>query len=210
MNVRYDMKDFIANLINEDPNVVNRPVIFCDLDGVLVDLESAIKFENFEKAEKSEIYYAKCIRDTIMYRIVLAKNLDLPIEIDQYPQCVSDFWSSLSWISGGRKLWNHLRSLGLEIRIISARPLVLRNCEFKGTVEGKSAWCERELEIDRSLVNVVPYRTKGIFATQIDGILPVLIDDAMTNIKDWRENGGLAIHHIDADKTISELQELFK
>lgn len=35
----------------------------------------------------------------------------------------------------------------------------------------------------------------------------ILIDDRLSNIHEWRQAGGVAIHHIDIDQTLKELNE---
>ena len=48
---------------------------------------------------------------------------------------------------------------------------------------------------------------KKTYAT-FNGRPNVLIDDYLKNIEDWENNGGIAIHHANTERTVHELTNL--
>ena len=153
------------------------PTIFCDMDQVLVDFiggaEDAIG-EPFATADKDQRWN----------KIANTKG----------------FWANLSWLSGGKRLWDFISKYDTEIlSAYSNRDGTSRN--------GKLKWLSKNTKIKRSKINLVMRSDKQKYATT-NGKPNVLIDDYIKNITEWEAKGGIGIHHTNVSKTISELKRL--
>ena len=153
------------------------PTIFCDMDQVLVDFiggaEDAIG-EPFATADKDQRWN----------KIANTKG----------------FWANLSWLSGGKRLWDFISKYDTEIlSAYSARDGNSRN--------GKLKWLSKNTKIKRGKINLVMRSDKQKYATT-NGKPNVLIDDYIKNINEWEAKGGIGIHHTNVSKTISELKRL--
>lgn len=153
--------------------------IYCDLDGVLCDFMGGIM-------------------DTL--HISREPNQD---EIAEFLATLegssSDWWAGLDWQEGGKKLWNMLRHLNVEI--LTACP---SNCKMQpNVIKGKKKWCKKHLKMSTG-VNVTTRRGKVRFVAPTH----ILIDDYKKNCNEWKQAGGLAIHHRDPRRTAKELKEL--
>lgn len=153
------------------------PTIFCDMDQVLVDFiggaEDAIG-EPFATADKDQRWN----------KIANTKG----------------FWANLSWLSGGKRLWDFISKYDTEIlSAYSNRDGTSRN--------GKLKWLSKNTKIKRGKINLVMRSDKQKYATT-NGKPNVLIDDYIKNINEWEAKGGIGIHHTNVSKTISELKRL--
>lgn len=153
------------------------PAIFCDMDQVLVDFiggaEDAIG-EPFATADKDQRWN----------KIANTKG----------------FWANLSWLSGGKRLWDFISKYDTEIlSAYSNRDGTSRN--------GKLKWLSKNTKIKRSKINLVMRSDKQKYATT-NGKPNVLIDDYIKNITEWEAKGGIGVHHTNVSKTISELKRL--
>jgi hypothetical protein len=153
------------------------PTIFCDMDQVLVDFiggaEDAIG-EPFATADKDQRWN----------KIANTKG----------------FWANLSWLSGGKRLWDFISKYDTEIlSAYSNRDGTSRN--------GKLKWLSKNTKIKRSKINLVMRSDKQKYATT-NGKPNVLIDDYIKNINEWEAKGGIGIHHTNVSKTITELKRL--
>ena len=153
------------------------PTIFCDMDQVLVDFiggaEDAIG-EPFATADKDQRWN----------KIANTKG----------------FWANLSWLSGGKRLWDFISKYDTEIlSAYSNRDGTSRN--------GKLKWLSKNTKIKRGKINLVMRSDKQKYATT-NGKPNVLIDDYIKNITEWEAKGGIGIHHTNVSKTISELKRL--
>ncbi len=74
-----------------------------------------------------------------------------------------------------------------------------------GSEEGKRIWIRKNLS--PSPEKIFMSHDKFKWATDKSGNANLLIDDFITNIKPWRENGGIAVHHDSKDiqETYAEL-----
>lgn len=153
------------------------PTIFCDMDQVLVDFiggaEDAIG-EPFATADKDQRWN----------KIANTKG----------------FWANLSWLSGGKRLWDFISKYDTEIlSAYSNRDGTSRN--------GKLKWLSKNTKIKRGKINLVMRSDKQKYATT-NGKPNVLIDDYIKNINEWEAKGGIGIHHTNVSKTIAELKRL--
>ena len=75
---------------------------------------------------------------------------------------------------------------------------------FRSVIKGKVQWCQNNLDISKSQVNVVQRREKKNFA----GKNIILIDDHKKNIREWENAGGTGVLHINTNSTIKQLKGL--
>lgn len=154
--------------------------IFCDLDGVLVDLERGIadhygikkgfskeKFQKlFDKLEKSSVDLEK-------------------------------FFQKLNWTNDGRQLWTYI--LPYEPMILTAAT----HHRDPHIVAGKYTWCQNHLGLPKS--RVIMESQKYIYA----GPKHILIDDMPEKVEGWTNAGGLGILHNSASDSIDKLKKIF-
>ena len=91
--------------------------IFCDMDGVLVDLIGSIQ---------------KHLKTTKLNQKILDDFFDSETGTG------TEFWAKCSWESGGKQLWKYIKSHKPEI--LSACPSVCN--EDKKVIKGKQIWCQ--------------------------------------------------------------------
>ncbi len=153
--------------------------IYVDMDGVLVDFLAGVMKE---------------------LRINREPYQD---EIDTFLSTAygstKKFWSTLPWLSDGKKLWNTLKDLNTEI--LSACP---NKCTTTpSVVAGKKIWVKKNLKISKG-INITTRRGKLKFV----GPKHILIDDYMKNIEAWKGAGGIGIHHKNAVSTLAQLKKI--
>ena len=153
--------------------------IYCDMDGVLVDFLGGVAKElGIKKAPD---------------------QYQIDEFLSSYRGSHKDFWSSLKWAEGGKKLWDTLKDLNTEI--LSACP---NTCKMQPSVGiGKRKWCQKNLGISNG-VNITTKKGKLKFV----GPKNILIDDYIKNINNWKAKGGIGIHHRDARATLVELKNI--
>jgi len=155
--------------------------IYCDMDGVLVDFDTAIK-----KVTGGKLW-DEAVRDLGLEELWRLINLG-----------GSAWWAELNWTKDGQKLWDFLRD---------KNPIILTAGAISRTgdraLNGKKAWCLKHLGPKPEVI-VADHGTDKKFWSEPGHIL---IDDLEENIRAWRSRGGIGIHHKDAAQTISELKE---
>jgi hypothetical protein len=186
-------------------NNENKPFpydIYCDMDGVLVDL-----FDNGVYLETNDPKLRKNLEKIIKMRWKWSKDHENP-EIQEalvwIRQLLGDnrsFWANLSPLPGLFPLWTYLASLG------GAK--VLSHPWDEASAEGKKDWIERYLRPKPKNEDILlPLDgKKEIYATK-NGKSCVLIDDFTLYTKKWKENGGIAILHTSIYDTIQQLEDL--
>jgi hypothetical protein len=162
-----------------------QPVLYVDLDGVLVNLKKKI----------GEIYNSNI--NSLSSNEFAILFYDLIGEMN-YQQTIN-FWESLEETSDCHLLWDFLKNY---------QPLILTSVSGnKASVIGKKNWCKNNLKIEPERVFCSRKSSeKQNFACP----QAILIDDLDKNIEGFRSKGGYGILHVNAKQTITELQELFK
>jgi 5'(3')-deoxyribonucleotidase len=105
-----------------------------------------------------------------------------------------DFWAKMEWQPGGQKLWNAIKMHNPSILSAPA--------DSKASEDGKKAWVAKNLKPQPEVIFRKSNR-KQEFATPNS----ILIDDHGSNIERWKAAGGIAIHHTNINKTLSELSK---
>ena len=112
----------------------------------------------------------------------------------------AEFWAECGWESGGKQLWKYIKSF--KPQILSACPSVCN--QDKNVIKGKTQWCQNNLGIPKSQVNIVQRKEKRNYA----GKDIILIDDHKKNIREWESAGGTGVLHVNTNSTIKQLKGL--
>ena len=166
--------------------------IYCDMDGVLTDFSG-----DFMKLVK------QLGEDDISERDDVPNNAAARYEkihgTEAFWKVVEDgglkFWSDMSWMPGGKKLWSYISKLDTEI-LSAPSKRVLQTC-----MKGKKMWCSK---LGSPKIHFRSASKKREFANKNS----ILIDDLKSNISAWNASGGVGIHHKTTNSTIAQLKEL--
>lgn len=160
--------------------------IFCDLDGVLVDL-----LEGYRQVAGDCLTNLHGVGD-----VKWEPALEHP-----------DFWATLPKMDDADVLLNHLQELYNHERlyVLTAPQHLFENCE-----DEKIRWVKNHAPfIENDKIIVIDRHRKQEFAVCDETGAPnVLIDDYEKNIIEWIEAGGIGIHHQCAPTTIRKLMTL--
>ena len=157
----------------------NNIIIFCDMDGVLVDFMGGIaKHLGKKTVEQGDI-------DKVLLSGVGTSK---------------GWWVSLEPMHDAKTLWKYISQY--DIQILSACPSICK--DDKAVIAGKTAWIKKYLKPSPSKVNIVQRRDKKTFAAPNH----ILIDDHIKNIREFESAGGVGIVHTSAIKTIKLLKSL--
>ena len=151
--------------------------IYCDMDGVLVDFNK--QFRNISDGINPNDY-EKMYGKTRFWDLIHAEGVE--------------FWSEMSWMLGGKDLWEFIKDPTTEL--LSA-PSVREESRI-----GKTKWVENN--IPDVILNLEYARDKKKFAAPNH----ILIDDHPKNISDWVEAGGIGILHHGSLETIFKLKNI--
>jgi len=105
-----------------------------------------------------------------------------------------DFWINLEWMKDGKKLWKYIEKYNPDILSAPSK-------ENDSRV-AKHDWVKRELPDAHLILRSMEH--KKDFASPE----AILIDDNEDNVNDWKEAGGIAIHHKSTEETIKKLKKL--
>jgi hypothetical protein len=159
------------------------PRIYCDMDGVLCDFKAA------------------AIKTTGMSIDKWMENQDSD---DKWKPIIDNkrFWHTLPWQQGGQQLWSYINNYSPHILSAYVEHATDPNC-----IPGKRFWAQSNLGLPTNRINLVKRREKQNFA-KLNGEPTLLIDDYIKNINQFKARGGIAIHHISAASTITQLKQL--
>lgn len=152
--------------------------LFVDLDGVLVNFDSGVQaITGLPPHEQSP--------RAMWPQLARARG----------------FYENLDWLTGGRELWMHVRSL--EPTILTGLPL------GRWAEPQKRAWCARELGGDIPVITCMSREkhSRAREATPADAV-PVLIDDRQSLKENFEGAGGVFIHYSDTEGAIARLNAL--
>ena len=172
-----------------------KPVIFCDMDGVLVDFDEGYKeltgvtTQHADSQGKNEFW--GLFRDSL-------KNKDIPER---------SYWANLDWMSDGKQLWDYISPYN---PYVLTAPSVNFDIPFEErykvenneSMQGKTEWVQR-LPNMRKI-----YFRSAARKADFSGPNKILIDDRKDTIDSWNANGGIGILHTSTANTIKQLQEL--
>ena len=154
--------------------------VYCDLDGVLADFELGVKELTGKSTDEMSIDY-------MWKRIITSGKFFIDLQPYDY---TNEFWKKLKQYGNGKPI------------ILTGLP----NSKFaKKVKKQKQQWCKKYLDAD---VEVITCMSKD--KHQYSNHLSILIDDRISQRKNWEENKGFFIHHTNDEKTFFLLDKLFK
>jgi hypothetical protein len=177
--------------------------IYCDMDGVLVDL-----FENGIYPCAKDPKMLKNVKKVFKRRLNWTepvKNRGIQAAIDWVKNLLSndyEFWASLKPLPGTFRLWRHLAFI--------STPKILSHPMDEECIEGKKYWIQKYLFPNPEKYDILlPLDgKKEKWATDKEGKPCILIDDFEIYTEAWEKSGGIAILHTSVAKTISTLTKL--
>lgn len=161
-----------------------RGEIYCDMDGVLVDLMGWF-CKNFNPPTCSPPGVDKYF------------EAEKPKMVKTHPHMYRD----LPWMPDGKMLWQHISKYNPNI-------LSAYSKAFPNSPQDKLHWIHHNLKPSPNRKHIVLRNEKQLHALKPDGTPNILIDDWIKNIKEWEAKGGIAIHHKSAAETIAKLKKL--
>jgi len=158
-------------------------LIFCDMDGVLVDFDKGYKDLTGKPTHHADV------QDKNDFWRLLDKSLEEK-NLTEY-----DYWVNLPWMKDGKQLWNHIKNY---------TPYILTAPSLDpGSKQGKREWVKKELDGAKAI-----YFRKASLKPEFSGKNRILIDDREDTIEAWRAKGGIGIHHSSTSTTIEQLKKL--
>ncbi len=168
------------------------PTIYCDMDGVLADFErganqTLIGFGYPDWFSNHWKEYPQEKADELRWEIIKKKKF---------------FWRDLPPMGDALALWRFIQKYNPHILSHAIKYMPTAKPE-------KTQWLKRVVGLNNpSVTHLVDNRgDKRKYATY-NGHPNILIDDYGKNCAEWKDAGGIAIHHTSAVKTISELKSL--
>lgn len=211
------LREAIRRLIAESR--VDVGVIYCDMDGVLVDFEAgAVDLISsildgtadpiWTEGSKSMLKNIDRVRADLGpdWRPSNRHDLDAKGVRQILMSAVSSdpggFFGSLPPLEDGvGELWPFLNELGPPVHILSA-PIRGREGAPLTAEEGKRSWIRRHLSPDPGSIVIVEAKDKQNWAIT-DGVPNLLVDDKGSTIESWNGRGGIGILHVPGDSTRS-------
>ena len=162
---------------------MTKPIIYCDMDGVLADFKTGAQ------------------RTTGMS---INKWMNIPSSKEKWAliKAKKNFWSTLPWMSGGKQLWSYISKFDPHILSAYVEESFDPNC-----IPGKSHWARTKLGIAPGRINLVKRVQKQNYA-KVAGQPAILIDDYKKNTDQFTQRGGIGILHTSTPNTIAQLKKL--
>jgi len=188
--------------------LLNKYQVFCDLDGVLVDLyqgvNDAIYADPPQDVSERYLKAQKLAKESLGGEILNEGHLSKSSEDFKKPvrafmlrvmNSNRHFWMNLPWTDDGKKLWDFIKDYN---------PIILSKPTDLQSVIGKKAWVKQNLDLNKQRVQV--RHQKAPFA-QYNDKTGLLIDDFEKNIKAFKEAGGETIHFKNTSQAIGALKD---
>ena len=181
--------------------------IFCDMDGVLVDLVGGVGKALYEDAPTdASANYVKIqqkAREVLDGQPLLSEHLD-----KTHPNFKKDtrnflyrvlmdnrrFWMNLEWLPDGKKLWDYIKKYD---------PVILSKPTDLQAVIGKKKWVKDNIGLPKERVQI--RYDKSPYA-QYEGKIGILIDDFESNTSKFDAAGGRTVLYKNTQDAITELK----
>ena len=183
--------------------------LFCDMDGVLVDLiggvSDAIYADAPENASEKYIKAQHEAMEALDGKPLRSENLDKKSPLFKkeartflYRVMMNNrhFWMNLKWLPHGKELWNYIEKYD---------PIILSKPTDLQAVIGKKKWVKDHIGLPKERVQI--RYDKSPYA-QHEGKIGILIDDFESNTIKFNEGGGLTILYKDPQEALNELKSL--
>lgn len=161
-------------------------IIYCDMDGVLVNFEHGAELALGHPFDSSVL---DSVKQKDREEIIALKD---------------QFWANLPPMPGMQQLWRVISKY--EPHILSAEASWDRDAGVHYSRIGKMMWIKKHLSIPLKRVHIVKRSQKKDYA-QSEAGPNLLIDDFRTNIAEFERAGGRAIHHTSVSQTLDELKK---
>ncbi len=148
--------------------------IYCDMDGVLCDFMKQWKKFYGEDAKA-------------------AKKLDKQKFDEMLDNAPFEFWSTMEWMPGSKRMWDVIKKYGVTILSSPA--------ESKASTDGKTAWVQKNIP-GTPIIFEKSYNKQKHAAPDA-----ILIDDYKRNVDQWKAKGGIEVQYLDANQVIRDLAE---
>jgi 5'(3')-deoxyribonucleotidase len=172
----------MPNLLDLYEAIKPKYIIFCDMDGVLVDFDKGYEDMTGKHTKHVELQNSKDFWNNL-HQSLKDKNLT------EY-----DYWVNLPWMPDGQTLWNYIKPYNPYVLTAPSRD--------PGSKQGKKEWVERLSGMKKL------YFKPAKFKQEFSGKNRILIDDRADTITNWNAQGGIGILHTSADNTINKLKQL--
>ena len=188
-DITAEEKEEILNLWRKRNKVLSLPIfeneeknmnykIYSDMDGVITDFEES--FKKYSDGMTPEEYENKFGRNEFW------KLIDKKGKVG--------FWVGMPWMSDGKEYWNYISKYDVEL---------LSSPSYSDTSRlGKRLWVRNNLPGIK--LNLARAADKQNYAAPNH----ILIDDRVSNIEQWKSQGGIGILHTSTASTIKQLQKL--
>ena len=181
--------------------------IFCDMDGVLVDLVGGVGKALYEDAptdaSANYIKIQQKAREVLDGQPLLSDHLDktnpnFKKETRSFLYRVlmdnRRFWMNLEWLPDGKKLWDYIKKYD---------PVILSKPTDLQAVIGKKKWVKDNIGLPKERVQI--RYDKSPYA-QYEGKIGILIDDFESNTSKFDAAGGRTVLYKNTQDAITELK----
>ena len=181
--------------------------IFCDMDGVLVDLVGGVGKALYEDAptdaSANYIKIQQKAREVLDGQPLLSEHLDktnpnFKKETRNFLYRVlmdnRRFWMNLEWLPDGKKLWDYIKKYD---------PVILSKPTDLQAVIGKKKWVKDNIGLPKERVQI--RYDKSPYA-QYEGKIGILIDDFESNTSKFDAAGGRTVLYKNTQDAITELK----
>lgn len=181
--------------------------IFCDMDGVLVDLVGGVGKALYEDAptdaSANYIKIQQKAREVLEGQPLLSEHLDKThpnfkkVTRSFLYRVLMDnrrFWMNLEWLPDGKKLWDYIKKYD---------PVILSKPTDLQAVIGKKKWVKDNIGLPKERVQI--RYDKSPYA-QYEGKIGILIDDFESNTSKFDAAGGRTVLYKNTQDAITELK----
>jgi len=206
------LHEYVRNLIeevNNQPMIQPESIIYCDMDGVLVDFQtSTIDLVNSLISgepvpgiypDKNYLRLLGKIKDELGPDFVVSSGADLnlkPVRNFMFQVIGMDpggFYVSLPPLKDGvNQLWPFINGTGHTVKLLTAG--VKSHSGISTSEEGKKQWAMKNLK-PRPAEVIETMASQKSESARAGDIPHILIDDKGSTIQSWNDMGGIGILH---------------
>jgi len=172
-------------------------VIALDMDGVLVDFDKGMK----TKFDIDTSTMNKSSADMTPEEKILKKKMYSKLQYHG-----DTFWKFLDPMPQAFDLFNHVKN-NFDWYILTA----YTTSGKEECINGKIFWVKKHLNMVITDDNFICTRSadkQEYVNHKANGKQSILIDDRIKNINQWKEKGGIGIHHKNVNSTLNILKEI--